>query len=94
MKASNNKTSRIVDNNSNYISGSNLNKSMKENSSAKKLSSAAVAPLSTYHPMHFGRDLYHQQHLHQMPAPPQQTYNMWQARSYSHESGIGKIDIA
>jgi hypothetical protein len=62
---------------------------MKENGSAKKMSSAVVAPMSTFHPMHVGaRDLY-QPHLHHMPS--QQPFNMWQARSYSHESGIGEF---
>lgn len=96
--------SRIVDSNSNYISGNNISKLMKENGSAKKKSSALVAPMSTYHQQHLhhqqmhgngGRDLYHhmpsqQQQQHQQQ---QQQYSMWHAKSYSHESGIGEWNI-
>lgn len=85
--------SRIVDNNSNY-SSNNFNKLTKEKGSAKKMSSAVIAPMSNYHqhhsllqhPMHGNisrGDLYHHQQ--------QQPYSMWHAKSYSHESGIGEF---
>lgn len=77
-----NKTNRIVDKNSNYISSKDLNKIMKEKEHKRIAPSSAVAPLSTFHQMHGNSNLYH----HHLPS--NQQYSMWHAKSY--ESGIGK----
>lgn len=88
--------SRTVDNNNSYVSTSNYNKFVKENASSKKKTSAIVAPLNTN-----SLNTYHHHHLihqgnkngsdsfHHMPSQ-KQSFSMWNAKSYSHESGIGK----
>jgi hypothetical protein len=91
----NSKANNPIDNNSNYVSSSNLNKAMKEKESKRMLIAQAQPSHTSLHHNNSNSNsnlyLHHQQlhhsASHNMMAPHHQPPYMWHTRSY--ESGIG-----
>lgn len=85
---------QIDNNNSTYVSNSNLNKALKEKEQIGKRMLAHQTSLNSLHQNSSNSNLYHH-HLHHsashnmLPHQQQPSY-MWHARSY--ESGIGEYD--